>query len=145
MCLATSNNLLLVLQDAPKCIFSANSQSSGQPKNDAKTLFFTPPIPFPWYFLQLQQYWHLQCFAILGSTSTVIHNVKQHLLRNQPGSGLRPLATSYAKDYKAHSLQQTSFAESPNTLLLTEGKIQLPKALIWHSSLSTWNNNCNTL
>ena len=41
MCLATSNNLLLVLQDAPKHIFSMNLQSSGQPKNDAKTLFFT--------------------------------------------------------------------------------------------------------
>ena len=34
---------------------------------------------------------------------------------------------------------------SPYALLLTEGKIQLPKALIWHSSLITWNNNCNTL
>ena len=40
MCLAISNNLLLVLQDAPKRIFfSSNSRSSGQPKNDAKTLF----------------------------------------------------------------------------------------------------------
>ena len=34
---------------------------------------------------------------------------------------------------------------SPYTLLLTAGKIQLPKSLIWHSSLTTWNNNCNTL
>ena len=31
---------------------------------------------------------------------------------------------------------------SPYTLLLTEGKIQLSKALIWYSSLTTWNNNC---
>ena len=46
MCLATSNNLLFVLSDAPKRIFSTNSQSSGQPKNDAKTLFFHPPPPF---------------------------------------------------------------------------------------------------
>ena len=44
MCLETSNNLLLVLQDAPKRIFSTDSQSSGQPKN-AKTLFFHPPSP----------------------------------------------------------------------------------------------------
>ena len=36
--------------------------------------------------------------------------MKQCLLKNQPGSALRP----FAKDYKAHSLQQTSFAESPN-------------------------------
>ena len=38
---AISNNLLLVLQDAPKRIFSTNSRSSGQPVNDAKTLFST--------------------------------------------------------------------------------------------------------
>ena len=41
--------------------------------------------------------------------------MKQRLLRNRPGSALRHLATSCAKDYKAHSLQQTGFAESPNT------------------------------
>ena len=41
MCLAISNNLLLLLYDAPKRIFSTNSRSSGQPKNDAKTLFST--------------------------------------------------------------------------------------------------------
>ena len=47
ICLSISNNLLLVLQDAPKCIFSTNSRSSGQSKNDAKTtLFFHPPSPF---------------------------------------------------------------------------------------------------
>ena len=40
MCLEISNNLLLLLWDAPKRIFSTNSRSSGQPKNDAKTLFF---------------------------------------------------------------------------------------------------------
>ena len=115
MCLAISNNLLLVLQDVPKRIFSTNSRSSGQPKNDAKILFFPPSIPFPRQYLQLQQYWYLYCFVILGSTSTFIHSVKQRLLRNRPGSALRPLATSCAKDYKAHSLQQTSFAESPNS------------------------------
>ena len=38
MCLATSNTLLLVLQDAPKRIFSMNSWS-GQPENNEKTLF----------------------------------------------------------------------------------------------------------
>ena len=46
MCLAISNNLLLVLQDAPKRIFSTNSRSFGQPKNDAKTLFPHPPSLF---------------------------------------------------------------------------------------------------
>ena len=66
--------------------------------------FFPPSIPFPWYFLQLQQHWHLYSFVILGSTVTVIHSVKQCLLRNRPGSALRPLVISFAKDYKAHSL-----------------------------------------
>ena len=40
----------------------------------------------PVIFLQLQQWWHLYCFAILGSASIVIHSVKQRLLRNRPGS-----------------------------------------------------------
>ena len=113
--LEISNNLLLVLQDAPKRIFSTNSRSSDQPQNRRrKDTFCLPSIPFPRSFLQLQQNWHLYCFAILISTSTVIHSVKQRLLRNRPGSALRlPLATSFAKHYKAHSLQQTSFAESP--------------------------------
>ena len=34
-------NLLLVLQEAPKRFFSMNLRSSGQPKNDAKTLIST--------------------------------------------------------------------------------------------------------
>ena len=34
----------------PKTHFSANLQSSGQSKNDAKTLFFHPPSPFPGNF-----------------------------------------------------------------------------------------------
>ena len=37
MCLAISNSLLLVPQNA---FFSTNSRSSGQPKNDTKTPFF---------------------------------------------------------------------------------------------------------
>ena len=44
MCLEISNNMLLMLWDAPKRIFSTNSRSSGQPKSNAKT----PSIPFPW-------------------------------------------------------------------------------------------------
>ena len=48
--------------------------------------FFPLSITFLHYFLQLQQWWHLYCFAILHSTSIVIHSVKQCLLRNRPGS-----------------------------------------------------------
>ena len=62
--------------------------------------------------MQRQQCWHSYCFAILGSTSIVTHSVKQRLLGNQPGSDT---ATSRAKDYKGHSLVQTSFIEPPNT------------------------------
>ena len=47
MCLEISNNLLLVLWDAPKRVFfSTNSRFSDQPQNDAKTLFVHPPSPF---------------------------------------------------------------------------------------------------
>ena len=45
MGLEISNNLLLVLWDAPKKK-STNSRSSDQAKNDAKTLFVHPPSPF---------------------------------------------------------------------------------------------------
>ena len=48
MCLATSSNLLLMLQDAPNRIFP-HSCFSGQPKNYVKTLFH-PPSPFPCNF-----------------------------------------------------------------------------------------------
>ena len=102
MCLAISNNLLLVLQDAPKRIFATNSRSSGQPKNDAKTLFF-PTLQSTVIFATAT----VLAFVLLRDSRfsyTVIHSVKQRLLRNRPGSALRPLATSCAKDNKAHSL-----------------------------------------
>ena len=120
MCLATSNNLLLVLQDAPKHIFSTNSRSPGQPKKDARTLFSTlHPLSLVIFATAT-----VLAFVLLRDSFIVIHTVKQRLFRNRPGSALRPLATSCAKDYKAHSLQQTSFAESPNThSLLT---VQVP-------------------
>ena len=54
----------------------------GMPQN----AFIPPYNPFPRYFLQLQQWGHLYCFAVLGSTSIVIHSVKQRLLRIRPGS-----------------------------------------------------------
>ena len=117
MCLATSNNLLLVLQDAPKRIFSTKSRSSGQPKNDAKTLFFHPPSPFPGNF----------CNCNSGGICTASQfEVQLPLLytawRNAyseigPELTLRPLATSCAKHHKGHLLVQTSFTEPPNRSL----------------------------
>ena len=72
------------------------------PKNDTRTFFSPSSIHFPRYFLQLQQWWHLYCFAILDSTSIVIHSVKQRLLRNWPGSDA---ATS--RDFLRERLQRT--------------------------------------
>jgi len=64
MCLETSNNLLLVLQDTPKRVFPMKSRSSGQPKNNAKTLFY-PTLH------------HL--YTVIFATATVVAFV---LLRN---------------------------------------------------------------
>ena len=80
--------------------------------------FFSTLHPLSMVIFQLQQYWHLYCFTILGSTSTVIYSVKQRLLRNQPRSNT---ATYCAKDYKQHSLVQTIFIEPPNKRVCPEG------------------------
>ena len=86
-------------------------RSSGQPKKDAKNFFSHPPSPFPSNFATATVV-ALYCFTILGSTSIVIHRVKQRLLRNRPRSDA---ATSCMKDYKGHSLVQTSFTEPANS------------------------------
>ena len=79
-------------------------------KKTTRRHFFSPSFPFPRYFLQLQQWWLLYCFAILGSISIVIHSVKQRLLRNRPGSDA---ATS--RDFlRERLLVQTSFTEPAN-------------------------------
>ena len=70
MCLATSNNSLLVLQDDPKRIFLTNSRSSGQPKNDAKTLFFHPPSPFPGNFFSTAT---VVAFVLLRNSTFSFH------------------------------------------------------------------------
>ena len=66
-----------------------------------KNTFFSPSIPFPLQFLQLQQWWHLYCFAILDSTSIVIHRVKQRVLKNQPG-----IDAATSRDKLRESLQR---------------------------------------
>ena len=75
---------------------SRSSTSSGQPKNNAKTLFSHPPSPFA--FVQL-------CHAYSEISLEVT---------------LRLLATSCAKDYKGHSLMQTSFTELPKRGMMTK-------------------------
>ena len=70
-------------------------------KKRRKDIFSHPPSTFPSNFVQLQQWWHLYCFAILSSTCMVTHSVKQRLLRNRPGSDA---ATS--RDFLRERLQR---------------------------------------
>ena len=61
----------------------------------------------------------LYCFTILGSTSIVIVYTAWSNTYSEigPEVTLQPLMTSCAKDYKGHSLMQTSFTEPPSTML----------------------------
>ena len=82
MCLATSKNLLLTLQDAIFfSFFSHKLTISWSAKNNNADIFFHPQSPFPCNFCEHN------CFAIPGSTSIVIHSMNQRLLRNWAGSG----------------------------------------------------------
>ena len=108
-----------------------NSWSSGQQKNYAKTLFSTlHPLSL-----------------VIFATATVVAFVLLHNYRfnfhtawskaySQIGLEvtLRPLTTSCTKDYKGHSLVQTSFTEPPNRLFL---RIQIYIFLIMRSAVSS--------
>ena len=75
MCLATSNNLLLVLQDAPKGFFSTKPRSSGQPKNDAMTLFSPTLHPLsPVIFATAT----VVAFVLLRNSRFTFHCYAQH-------------------------------------------------------------------
>ena len=114
MCLATSNNLLLVLQDGTKLFFPTNSRSSGLPKNKVKTLFPHSPSPFPCNFCKHNNngiFTASQFYIQLSLLYTALSNAYSEI---GPEVTLRPLATSCAKDYKGHSLMQTSITEPPN-------------------------------
>ena len=101
----------------PNAFFSQALVIWSDRKNDAKTPLpppHRPRSPFPCNSCKRSSVGILYCFAILGSASTVIHSVKQHLLRNRPENAgqLRPFAISCAKDYEG----QTSFAQVSSTL-----------------------------
>ena len=118
MCLATSNNLLLVLQDVPKRIFfPMKSRSSGQQKKKKKKTrktqrhFFPTLHPlYPAFFATAT----VVAFVLLRNSRFSFHCYAQH---EGPELTLRPLATSCAKDHKGHSLVQTNFTEPPNRSL----------------------------
>ena len=89
-------------------------------KKRRKDTFVPPSIPFPRYCLQLQQWWYLYCFAIIGSTSIVIHSVKQRLLRNRPGSDA---ATS--RDFLRERLQR-AFTPAKQLHLTAQYRLSMP-------------------
>ena len=84
--------------------------------------FFQLSIPFPRQILQLKQYWHLYCFAILGSMSTVTHSayseidpevhcdlsrllvrkITKHIHSSKPASLNRPIVLYLAVDQQMH-------------------------------------------
>ena len=101
----------------PQNIFSTNLQSSGQPKNDAKTLFFHPPSPFPGNFCNCNSggictasQFEFQLPLLYTAWSNTYSEISPEVM-------LQPLLTSCTENYKGHSLMQTSFTELPSTLL----------------------------
>ena len=120
MCLASSSNLLLVLQDAPKRIFPRTRDLLVSQKPTQRQ-FLTTLHPLS---------------PVIFATATVVVLV---LLRDSrfytacsnayseigPEVTPRPLATSCAKDYKGHSLVKTSFTEPPNRLVSTKTSVRL--------------------
>ena len=113
MCLATSNNLLLVQQDVPKRIFFYELVIfSSAKKRHKDTFFLHPPSPFSSNFCNCGSICIASQFQVqLPLLYTMRSNAYSEI---SPEVTLRPLATSCVKDYKGHSLVQTSFTEPPN-------------------------------
>ena len=82
---------------------SANLPSSGQPRNNAKTLFSHPPSPFTSNFCNCNSggiCTASQFYVQLPLLYTAWSNAYSEI---GPEVTLQPLATSCAKDYKGHS------------------------------------------
>ena len=97
---------------------TTKSRFSGQPKNDAKTLF--PPSLVLWR--------HLYCFAVLGSTSIVIYSVNTHLPRNRPevtAAASRDFLRERLRCYGIHSCK-------PASLNRPLGQSQTPSTVFRH-------------
>ena len=120
MCLAISNNLLHMRQDAPKRIFSTNSRSSVQPKKHAKTLFFFSTLhPLSTVIFATAA---VLAFVLLRDSRFNFHYYTQREATPTQKSEIGPevrcdlsrlLAQKITK--RMNSLQQTSFAESPHS------------------------------
>ena len=93
--------------------------------HDAKTLFPHPPSPFPGNFCNCNSAvicTASQFYVQLPLLYTAWSNACSEI---GPEVTLRSLATSCAKDYKGHSLVQTSFTEPPNSAIL------LGRTIVW--------------
>ena len=111
--------------------FPTNSRSFGQPQNDAKTFFFSTLNPLsPVIFATAT----VVAFVLLRNSrfDFPCYTQREATLQIGPEVTLRPLATSCAKDYKGHSLVQTSFTELPN---LHDTHLVLPDAAQHHHPL----------
>ena len=75
-------------------------------KTMQRHFFFNPPSPFPGNFSNCNN------GGICTASQTACSNAYTEI---GPEVMLQPLVTSCAKDYKGHSLVQTSFTEPPNT------------------------------
>ena len=99
--------------------------------NWQKTLFFHPPSPFPGNFCNCNSggiCTALQFLVQLPLLYTAWNNAYSEI---GPEVMLWPLATSCVKDYKGHSLVQTSFTERPNTAWVI---LQLKQSAWKHNS-----------
>ena len=68
--------------------------------------------------------------AILSSTSTVIHSVKQRLLRNRPGSALRPLTRKITN--RIHSSKPASLNRPIARYFSPQCRLQFLCCTCWH-------------
>ena len=116
MCLATRNNLLLVLYIGhPKMYIFHELAIFCSAENRCKDTLFSilhhlSPVIFAnatvlAFLLLLGYRFNFHCYTQREPTPTQKSARKRQL---------RPLATSCAKDYEGHSLVQTSFSEPPN-------------------------------
>ena len=116
MCLAISNDLLLVLQDTPKRIFFLlrTRDLLVSQKNTRKDTFFPTFHPLSTVIFATAA---VLAFVLLRNSRFIFHCYTQREATPTQKSARKCAATS--RDFlrerlQAHSLYQTSFAESPN-------------------------------
>ena len=124
MCLAISNNLLLVLKDAPKRIFLRTRDLLVSQKTMQRHFFSTfHPLSSVIFATAI-----VLAFVLLRNSKFNLHCYMQH--EAMPTQKLAWKCTATSRDLlrerlQMHSLQQTSFAESPNRSNLVTANVQL--------------------